>query len=71
MKDSIIANGNESLDKIAYKIFKKNDDAILKLFYELNPHLHNLDLIIPSGTVIKVPFEINSTQSQAKVRLWD
>ncbi|AJI53291.1 tail protein X [Francisella philomiragia] len=71
MKDSIVATGKESLDKISYRIFGKNDDYIIKLFYKLNPHLHDLDLIIPMGTVIKVPFVIDIQTTTKKVRLWD
>lgn len=57
------------LDAIIFRLYGAGPDALAAVL-EANPHIRDMDVHLPAGTVINLP-ALPEAAPQAAVRLWD
>ncbi|ROS05701.1 phage tail protein X [Sinobacterium caligoides] len=71
MSIKYIAQTGDMLDEICWRYYDEGakEYAIIQV-YETNPHLCDLGVLLPAGTVFELP-DLANVQKVEQVKLWD
>lgn len=71
MTSYTVAWGGERLDRIAKAIYGSEQDGTVEALLDANPGLAALGFLIPAGTVVAVPAEVETRPAATYVLGWE
>lgn len=64
------AEQNDTLDALCYRYYGSRSGA-LESVLALNPHLAEFGAILPAGTRVTLPEQVNQSTRTQMIQLWD
>ncbi|MFB4575832.1 tail protein X [Enterobacter hormaechei subsp. hoffmannii] len=62
----------DTVQFIAWVKLGRDDDEVEQQIYDLNPHLHSYERVLPAGVVIELPdiTDTTTTEVDEQVTIW-
>ncbi len=66
----VISIQGDSVDSVCWRYYGRSSGVVEQVL-QANPHLAQLDIILPIGTPINLPIIDTPTKQKVSVQLWD